>query len=72
MDATAVPKAQLVFETTYQPTAKCAGVADGTPCPQRWNDEDAAATAAAKRHAELHPGHRVRVSTEKRAIYVAQ
>lgn len=72
MDATAVPKAQKVFETTEAPYAKCAGGADGTPCPQRWNDEGAIAIAAARRHAELHPGHRVRVITEHREIYVAQ
>lgn len=73
MDVTAVPKSQKVFEMKYAPSARCAGVVDGTPCPQRWTaDSTSTGHHEAKRHAEQHPGHRVRVITEEHTIYLAQ
>jgi hypothetical protein len=71
-----VPKAVKVYETTDQPRAECAGIDDKTGCPQNWSHDpyDAAddSRRRAKRHAEVNPGHRVRVITETREIYVAQ
>ncbi len=63
-------KAQNVMSANFNPWAECLGPDDETPCPWQ-RDQSPVTRAEAKQHAEQHPGHRLRVVTEKVDLYRA-
>jgi hypothetical protein len=65
-------KAKNVMSATFNPWAECLGVDDDTPCPENWGcDQGPDTRSRAKWHAEMRPGHRLRVVVEKVDLYRA-
>lgn len=66
-------KATRVASVQFQPWAECNGANEETPCPASWSVDSGPTTRElAKRHAELYPGHGVRVVTETVDLYRAE
>lgn len=64
-------KATNVMSATFNPWAECLGI-EGSAVACTWECNQGPDTRTlAKRHAEQHPGHRLRVVVEKVDLYQA-